>query len=158
MWACLSELLLLCINPVLFFHLQYLEIQMSANAPIVINDGTSPTPVAHTFTGTGISGDTATYTNRDETFVGGRETLTLRRKASNLVRTTDVSLKIPRVISEVLNGVTVKRVADYAQFKATLIVPVSWESPATGVAMALLPNACLSSVVTALVKDDEFVW
>lgn len=152
------DMALMALNPVLYFHLQFLEIQMAANAPIVINDSTTPTPVAHTFTGTSVDGDTATYTNRAETFVGGRETLTLRRKVSPSVRTVSVSIKLPRVISEVLNGVTVKRVADFAQLKTEFLIPISWESTLTGAQMGLIGNAVSHAVVQALVKDDEFVW
>lgn len=131
---------------------------MAANAPIVLNDSTTPTPVAHTYTGTAVDGDTATYTNRAETFVGGRETLTLRRKSSAVVRTVTVTVKVPRVISEVLNGVAVKRVADFAQFRIDFIIPVSWESTLTGAQMGLIASAAQHAVIAALVKDDEFVW
>lgn len=154
----LGDLVLMTLNPVLYFHLHFLEIQMAANAPVVINDTTTPAPVAHTFTGTSVDGDTATYTNRAETFVGGRETLVLRRKSSPSVRTVSITLKVPRIISEVLNGVTVKRVADYAQLKAEFLIPIQWESTLTGAQMGLLASACNHAVVQAMVKDDEFVW
>lgn len=131
---------------------------MAANAPIVINDGTSPTPVAHTFSGTGIDGSTATYSNRAESFVLGRETLTLRKKVTPKVRTCTLHIMVPRVISEVLNGVTVKRVADFLQMEAKFIVPASWESTLIAPKLALLANAIENSVFTALVTDDEFVW
>lgn len=146
------------INPTLFFHLQLLEIQMAANAPIVLNDSTTPTPVAHTFIGTSVDGDSATYTNRAETFVGGREVLTLRRKSSATVRRVYVDIKIPKIISEVLNGVTVKRVADFGQLKLEFIIPISWESDYTSKYIGLVSNAAVHAVVQALVKDDEFVW
>lgn len=131
---------------------------MAANAPIVINDGVTPTAVAHTFSGTGIDGTTATYTNRAEPFVSGRESLTLRKKATPRVRTCTVNITVPRVISEVLNGVTVKRVADFLQMEAKFIVPVSWESTQISPNLALLANAINGAVFTALVTDDEFVW
>jgi len=131
---------------------------MAANAPIVLNDGTTPTPVAHTFSGVSVDKNVAIYTNRAETFVVGRETLTLRRKSTPRVRTCIANIQVPRIITEVLNGVSVKRVADYLQGEIKFIVPATWETTDIAPRLALLSNLISNPVFQVLVKDDEFVW
>ena len=154
----LGETLLFCLNPVLYSHLSFQELQMAANAPIILLDGTTPTPVSHTFTGVSVDGNVAVYTNRAETFVKGREVLSLRRKVTPNVRTCSASIVIPRVITEVLNGVNVKRVADYLQGEVKIIVPMTWETTRIGPCLELYANLIDSAAFVALVKDDEFVW
>lgn len=154
----LVEVLSMCLNPVLYFHLSLLEYQMAANAPIVLLDGTIPTAVSHTFIGTGVDGNIATYTNRAENFVKGRETLTLRRKVTPNIRTCSANITVPRIITEVLNGVNVKRVADYLQGEIKFIVPATWETTDIAPRLNLYSNLIANAVFQALVKDDEFVW
>lgn len=154
----LVDLLLISVNPVLYFHLSFLELKMAANAPIVLLDGTLPTAVSHTFTGVSVDGNIATYTNRAENFVKGRETLTLRRKVTPNIRTCSANIMIPRIITEVLNGVNVKRVADYLQGEIKFIVPATWETTDIAPRLNLYSNLIANAVFQALVKDDEFVW
>lgn len=154
----LVDALLCVLNPVLYFHISFLEYQMAANAPIVLLDGTTPTAVSHTFTGNSVDGNIATYTNRAENFVKGRETLSLRRKVTPNVRTCSANIMIPRIITEVLNGVSVKRVADYLQGEIKFIVPNTWETTMIAPCLNLYSNLIANAVFQALIKDDEFVW
>lgn len=131
---------------------------MAANAPIVLLDGTLPTAVSHTFTGVSVDGNVATYTNRAENFVKGRETLSFRRKVTPNIRTCSANIVIPRIITEVLNGVNVKRVADYLQGEIKFIVPTTWETTDIAPRLNLYSNLIANAVFQALVKDDEFVW
>lgn len=131
---------------------------MASNAPIVVNDGVTPTPVAHSFSGDGIYGDQAKYSNRAEAFVGGRETLNLRMKANANVRTTVVTLKCPRVIEETINGVAVKRVVDFMTMKADIMVPIAWTKLQASERRPLLANLVSHAVVAAMADDGEFVW
>lgn len=131
---------------------------MAANAPIVINDGTLPTAVAHTFSGTQVLPNEATYANRAQPFLAGRELLTIRRKSLPKLRICTVLLVVPRVITEDKNGVAVKQVADFMQMEVRFNVPVTWEKPAIDICMPLIANAINHATVKALVGDDEFVW
>lgn len=131
---------------------------MAANAPVVLTDGTTPTPVARTFTATSVEKDVAVYSNRAEPFISGRDLLTLRRKATPRVRTTTATIMVPRVITEVLNGVNVKKVESFAQLEVKVIVPVSWEKTLISVQLPMLADLVGEAAFKAIVEDDEFVW
>lgn len=129
---------------------------MADNANIVINDGV---PAAHTFTPIKIlDGSVATYQNKTASIVSGRETLKIGLKTGALIRATDLNLKVPRTITEVLNGVNVSRVADYATCKATVLVPVDWTVAQCKDARVLLANALLNAIVASASDEAEFVW
>lgn len=130
---------------------------MAANAPIVINDGQS-TPVAHTFSGIKIDGNVALYDNRAEVFSAGRETLALRMKSNDRIRTTTATLKVPRVVEETINGVTVKKVADYMTIKVELLTPTTWASDDVQDGRVMTSNLLIHAVPAAMADDGEFVW
>lgn len=131
---------------------------MADNATISINDGQT-VPVAHAFDPILIKdGAVATYQNRTALIVSGREQFRVGLKVGTSVRTVDLNLKVPRIISEVLNGVTVSRVADFATCKATIIVPTDWTVADCKNAQFLLGNACLHATIGKMVQDAEFVW
>lgn len=131
---------------------------MAANAPVVLTDGTTPTPVNRTFTATSVEKDVAVYSNRAEPYILGRDLLTLRRKATPRVRTTTATITVPRVITEVLNGVNVKKVESFSQLEVKVIVPVSWEKTLISVQLPMLADLINEAVFKAIVEDDEFVW
>lgn len=131
---------------------------MAANAPVVLTDGTLPTPVNRTFTATSVEKDVAVYSNRAEPYILGRDLLTLRRKATPRVRTITATITVPRVITEVLNGVNVKKVDSFSQLEVKVIVPVSWEKTLISVQLPMLADLVNKAVFKAIVEDDEFVW
>ncbi|UJQ85719.1 MAG: coat protein [Leviviridae sp.] len=131
---------------------------MAANAPVVLTDGTTPTPVNRTFTATSVEKDVAVYSNRAEPYILGRDLLTLRRKATPRVRTTTATITVPRVITEVLNGVNVKKVESFSQLEVKVIVPVSWEKTLISVQLPMLADLINEAAFKAIVEDDEFVW
>lgn len=129
---------------------------MASNAAIAVNDGV---PVSHSFSPIAIKdGAMAVYQNKVATIVSGRESLTLGLKTNAKMRIVDVNLKVPRIISEVLNGVTVSRVADYATAKATVLVPVDWTTAACKDARVMLANVLLHATTALVVDEAEFVW
>jgi hypothetical protein len=79
-------------------------------------------------------------------------------KQNARIRTVDLNLKVPRIISEVLNGVTVSKVADFATCKATVLVPVDWATAEAMNARALLANILLHATVALATDEAEFVW
>lgn len=131
---------------------------MAANAPVVLTDGTTPTAVNRTFTATSVEKDIAVYSNRAEPYILGRDLLTLRRKATPRVRTVTGTITVPRIITEVLNGVNVKKVDSFAQLEVKVIVPVSWEKTLIAVQTPMLADLINEAVFKAIVEDDEFVW
>lgn len=129
---------------------------MASNAAIAVNDGV---PASHSFSPISIKdGSLAVYHNKVATIVSGRESLSLGLKSNAKMRTVDVNLKVPRIISEVLNGVTVSRVADYATAKATVLVPVDWTVVDCKNARVLLANVLLHATTALVVDEAEFVW
>jgi hypothetical protein len=129
---------------------------MASNATIVVNDGV---PAAHTFSPISIKdGSSAIYQNKVAAIVSGREALTMSMKQNARIRTVDLNLKVPRIISEVLNGVTVSKVADFATCKATVLVPVDWATAEAMNARALLANILLHATVALATDEAEFVW
>lgn len=131
---------------------------MASNAVIVLADGES-TPVDHTFQPVAIKdGSVATYQNKAQTLVSGREQLVLKMKANGKVRTVDVHLTVPRVMTETINEVEVSTVPDFATCKATVIVPIDWPVQSCENARTLLGQAVLHAVVAAMADDAEFVW
>lgn len=131
---------------------------MAANAPVVLTDGTTPTAISRTFTATSVEKDIAVYSNRAESYILGRDLLTFRRKATPRVRTISGTITVPRVITEVLNGVSVKKVDSFAQMEVKVIVPVSWEKTLIAVQTPMLADLVNDAVFKAIVEDDEFVW
>lgn len=129
---------------------------MASNGTLVVNDGV---PAAHTFSPILIKdGTAATYQNKTATIVSGRESLSFGMKTNARMRTVDLNLKVPRIISEVLNGVTVSKVADYATCKATILVPVDWLAADAKNARCLLANLLLHATVALAADEAEFVW
>lgn len=132
---------------------------MADNAPIVVNDGES-TPVAHTYSPVRIRSDNgkAIYENRAETYALGRESLEVGMTASSKVRTTDIVLKVPKVVVETINGVAVPKVADYGTFKATCIVPLTWDAQDCENLRVLGANILAHATLVAMNDNGEFVW
>lgn len=131
---------------------------MASNANIVVNDGLA-VPVAHTFNPVSIrDGAVADYQNKVAASVSARETVVLKTKSNGKVRTVNVDLKVPRAVTETLNGVDVVKVVDFATAKATLIVPIDWEAEDCKNARILLSNLLAHATIGLAVDEAEFVW
>jgi hypothetical protein len=130
---------------------------MADNAPLVIADGES-TPVSHTLSPRGISGDTAKYQNYAVTFAEGRETATIKVAEPKGLSKTEIVLLVPRVLDETINGVTVSRVADYATLRMTAIVPKTWEEQDAKNVRVMGSNLLLTDPVADAIDKGEFVW
>jgi hypothetical protein len=130
---------------------------MADNAIITVNDGAT-VPVEHSFEPSGIYGDVAKYQNKAASAFVGRETLQLKMKHSAKVRTVGINLRVPRTITETVNGVSVESMVDYASGNAELIVPVTWTAAQAKDVEHLLSNIITSALVALMVQDGEFVW
>jgi hypothetical protein len=130
---------------------------MADNVPLVVADGES-TPVSHTFSPRGVSGDTAKYQNYAVTFAEGRETATLKVAEPKGLQKTEIVLLVPRVLDETINGVTVSRVADYGTFRVTCIVPKTWDEQDAKNLRVMGSNVLLVGPVADAIDKGEFVW
>lgn len=130
---------------------------MADNAIITVNDGAS-TPVAHAFEPSGIFGEVAKYQNKAATSVAARETVQLKLKGSAKVRTLRVDLRIPRAVTETINGVSQTRVVDYASGIAEVIIPLEWTPAAAKNCRVMLANSLLHAAVGLMADEGEFVW
>lgn len=130
---------------------------MASNATITVADG-AVSPVDHDFDPVRIEGDVASYQNKVASTVSGRETLSLRLGASKAVRTTRVDLRIPKVVEETINGVTVYTAKGFATAKAEILIPLDWSAAEAKNARILLSNTLAHATVGLMVDEHEFVW
>jgi hypothetical protein len=130
---------------------------MPENGTIVVEDGKS-TPEDHTFSPVSVKGDIASYANFDESFVDGRETLRLAQAMKARLREVILTTIVPRVLSESINGVTVDRVADFATFKTTCLLPKTWDEADIKDVRVMHANALNDAIVLAAVDRGEGVW
>lgn len=131
---------------------------MAQNAAIVVPDAQG-TPVNHTFTPVKIDRDIASYKNYATATDSGRETLTFRMEdGKSTLRKVTLVLKVPRLITETINGVTVPSVPDYATAKAEVMVPKSWGITECENVSKMLAGALQNTLVVAGVKQGEFVY
>jgi hypothetical protein len=122
---------------------------------IILADG-ADTPVNHTFSVTRADGDANLYHNRAETFSAGRESLRTRLKETSTLRSAFATLVVPRVVEETVNGLTIKRTADFMTVKIEAHVPLSWESTDIEVSRVLGVNAGLHASFAAMVDDGVY--
>lgn len=130
---------------------------MASNATITLNDGAS-TPVAHAFDPAGIYGEVAKYQNKVAASFDGRETLQLKLKHSTKVRTVTGDIRIPRTITETVNGVDVVRVVDYMTVRVECLIPLSWDSASAKNGRVIGSNLLANSAFALMVEQGEFVW
>jgi hypothetical protein len=130
---------------------------MADNVPLVVADGES-TPVDHTFSPRGITGDTAKYVNYAVTFADGRETVSMKLSEPKGLQKTELVLIVPRVLDETINGVTVSRVADYATVRVSAIVPKTWDTADIKNVRVMSSNLLLESPVADAIEKGEHVW
>jgi hypothetical protein len=98
---------------------------MAAAAAITLPDSQG-TPVDHVFTPTSIKGDKAEYKNFAEENSIGREVLSMQLTENGRLRKVVSIIKVPRLITEVINGVNVPSVPDFGMVKIEHIVPLTW--------------------------------
>jgi hypothetical protein len=129
------------------------------NVPFVVNDGES-TPVAHTFSPLGVDRRNGRnlYANFDQTYAIGRETVEFGLTTSQKVRTVPVTMKVPRVVVETINGVAVPKVADYGLFKGECIVPLTWTDQEAKNLHVLASGVLNSTPVAAAIESGENPW
>jgi electron transfer flavoprotein alpha/beta subunit len=100
----------------------------------------------------------ANYQNKVATIVSGRESLAAKMKSSAIVRTVNLDLKVPYIVTEVLNGINVPRVYNFGQIKATVIVPVDWSAAQCKNLRVLGSNALVNAAIGLMIDEAEFVW
>jgi hypothetical protein len=130
---------------------------MSNNAPFVLNDGTSD----HTFDPAGFEGtgnSRALFQNKAETYIPGRETAVLSRKQSAALREVSMTVRVPRVITETLNSVDVKKVRDFATLQLRVLVPKDWESSDITELLTMGADVPAVAQVVAAAADNEWPW
>jgi hypothetical protein len=103
-------------------------------------------------------GDVASYQNKVADTVTGRETLALKLGSSKTVRTTRVDLRIPKVVEETINGVTVYTAKGFATAKADILIPLDWSAAEAKNARVLLANLLSHATIGLMVDEAEFVW
>lgn len=130
---------------------------MADNVPLVVDDGES-TPVSHSFSPRGVSGELAKYQNYAVNFSEGRETATLKVSEPKGLQKAEIVLLVPRVLDETINGVTVSRVADYATIRTTCIIPKTWEEQSAKNVRVMGSNLLLTDPVADAIDKGEFVW
>lgn len=131
---------------------------MANNATITVNDGAS-TPVAHAFDPVRVEGTKALYQNKSASAIIGRESLALDLKRDGkVVRTVGIDLKLPKLVSTTVNGVTSYAVDSFAQAKGTFLVPKSWTPAEAKNLRVLFMNICATSALTLMVEEEEGVW
>lgn len=130
---------------------------MASTSAIAVADGES-SPVTHTFSPTGANGIESSWTNQVETLIDGRESILLKKARNRTMRTPSLHMKAPFVVTEVLNGVNVKKIQDYGTAKTVYTFPVSWTPQQCKNLRVMHANAQLNAHVVALVENDESPW
>lgn len=131
---------------------------MASNTTISINDGAA-SPLAHVFSPQLIkNGDLALYQNLAESMVGGRETVTVGYSHADKVRRVTTQLRLPRVQTETVNGLSVRSVADFGMYNGVFLIPNGWLAAEAKNLRVLASNLMLNAIVTSLIESDEFVW
>lgn len=130
---------------------------MADNAIITVNDGAS-TPVAHAFEPAGIFGEVTKYQNKSAASIAARETVQLKLKQSARVRTLRVDLRVPKAITETINGVAQTSVVDYLSGNAEVIAPLGWTPAEVRNGRVMLANLLLTQVAALMADEGEFVW
>lgn len=130
---------------------------MPANAVITLPDSQA-TPVDHDFSPVRISNGIASYMNYAETNEIGRETLELSISNTQNLRKVVAKLRVPRLITEVINSVNVPSVPDYALVKCEFFVPKTWDEADIEDVVELFSQLWQQSVAVGMVDKGEFVW
>jgi hypothetical protein len=130
---------------------------MSAIANIVLPDSQA-TPVNHTFTPVQLSGLIAKYQNFAGSTPDSQESLTLSMNLGKTVRKVVVNIRVPRVITESINGIDVDSVPDYAVAKLELLVPPTWVMEDVEDLAEMASQALSNTQVVAACSRGEFVY
>jgi hypothetical protein len=125
---------------------------------ITVNDAAT-TPVAHSFTAAKIDGDTARWNEKSATHASGYWTLgiSLRDPAGSngsRVYRSQLSLNVPVLVTEVINGVSLPKVAYTMRANVELILPqdstLQNRKDLRKILEGLIANAVYKSVVEDL--------
>lgn len=127
---------------------------MAQNASFTINDGTTD----HVFAPSGIEGSKASYQNKAEDYIPGRETAVLSHRTGKTVREVTMTIRIPKVVTETLNGVDVAKVASFGSMSIKALVPLDWTPTETGVLLSIAAGVPSVAAYTAAATEDEWVW
>jgi hypothetical protein len=130
---------------------------MAAMAPITLPDSQG-SPVDHVFTPTAIKADKAEYKNFVEDNSIGRETLSAQLSENGRLRKTVVVLKVPRLITESINGVDVPSVPDFGMVKIEHIVPLTWAVEDVEDLVELASQAHQQAPLIVMATKGEFVF
>lgn len=127
---------------------------MASNASFTINDGTDD----HVFSPAGIDGNTATYQNKAESFIPGRETAVLKRRSGNAVREVTQTIRVPKVVTETINGVDMPKVASFGTVQYKVLVPKDWTPTEIALLNAIGQGSVSTAAFVAAAEEDEWVW
>lgn len=129
---------------------------MAANAAFTINDGTDD----HVYSPSGIVDNTASFQDKSVAYIPGRETAVLKRREPEKgpVREVTMSVRIPKVVTETINGVDVPRVASFGTGIAKMLVPKDWTPTEIGVLRAVLAGLPSAAPFVAAADENEWVW
>lgn len=130
---------------------------MPSNSAIVLADSQA-TPVNHTFTPVKIKGDLASYCNYAGTYPIGRETLSVSMAENAKVRKVVITMKVPRVVVETINGVAQPSVPDYGMIKQEVFIPVTWNQAQAEDIIEMSANALKHSTLVGMGATGEFVY
>lgn len=130
---------------------------MADLATITINDG-EDTPVAHVFEPMSCSNGNAGYNNlADQTWSAGQERIDLSSNPRRKIRPVKTVMRIPKVVTEVVNSVNVNKVLNFGTVTTTYNIPDDWEEQDKENLRVLNVNLQQSTVVTDLVEEGGVV-
>lgn len=120
-----------------------------------VNDGNS---VAHTFTPVSITSGKAEYRNFGATYHIGQEVVNLSHNHTGAVRRVTLTLQVPRLVVETVNGLDVPSVPDYVTVKLEAFVPKTWGSLKVQELRTLFANIMHNDAFNNAFKQGEFVY
>jgi hypothetical protein len=127
---------------------------MADNASFTINDGT----LDHTFVPSGVDGSTVSHQNKARDYIPGRETSVMRSKQGKTLREVSMTIRIPKVITETINGLDVSRVHSFGSITVKVVVPVDWAPSETEVLLALGAGVPAVPAFAAMAAENEGTW
>lgn len=130
---------------------------MSGFSDIIVADG-EVTPVNHTYSPMRIENNRAFTKELDVVASVDRETFEFEASDMAKVRKVVTILRVPKVVDETVNGVTVSKEQSFGIVKVETLVPYEWTAQEAKNLRVLSANLQVSDHVADLVDLSEFVW
>lgn len=127
---------------------------MPSNAAITINDGAANIVLSPISVQNGV----AKYSNLAASPEIKRQELALKITSKAALRTVTGVFVFPRVVDELINGVTVSRVVDFATYKGEWIVPRTWTEADIAKFRIASSDISTETLPGGMVDRGEFVW